>query len=160
MSTQSKVEVNLPKSYLSRIHNSIGSKIFRNLYAKLDGKERDILDNGSLSCAIFVSIILQSFELIKKPHATVIKLLKDMEASGWKKSRRLKVGDVIVWEPIDQTGDGIKHVHVGFYLGNNKAISNSTEKRTPVKHHFTFGIKSGEPKRRIIGIYRHKLINP
>ncbi|MDF1497115.1 MAG: NlpC/P60 family protein [Patescibacteria group bacterium] len=154
MSTQPKVEVNLLKSYLARIKNSIGSKMFRNLYAKVDGKERDILDNGSLSCAIFVSIILQSFELIKKPHATVIELLKDMEASGWKKSRSLKIGDVLFWEAIDQTGDGSRHLHVGFYLGNNKAISNSTTKGHPVKHHFTFGTKAGKPKRRIIGIYR------
>jgi hypothetical protein len=150
------VEVNLLKSYLARIQNSVGSKMFRNLYAKVDGKERDILDNGSLSCAIFVSIILQSFELIKKPHATVVELIKDMEVSGWKKSRNLKVGDVLIWEAIDQTGNGVKHLHVGFYVGNDKAISNSTDKRVPVKHHFTFGTKAGKPKRRIIGIYRHK----
>jgi hypothetical protein len=156
MSKQVKVEVNLLKSYLARIQNSIGSNLFRNLYAKVDGKERDILDNGSLSCAIFVSIILQSFELIKKPHATVTELVKDMEASGWKKSRNLKVGDIVVWEPVDFTGDGVKHLHIGFYLGKNKAISNDWEVGTPAKHHFTFGTKAKKPKRRIIAQYRHK----
>ncbi len=132
--------------------------MFQNLYAKVDGKERDILDNGSLSCAIFVSIILQSFELIKKPHATVIELLKDMEVSGWKKSHSLKVGDVIVWEPLDFTGDGVKHLHVGFYLGKDKAVSNDWKVGTPAKHHFTFGTRASKPKRRIVAMYRHKLL--
>jgi len=158
MSKQSKVEVNLPKSYLARINNSIGSKMFRNLYAKVDGRERDILNNGELSCAMFVSIILQSFELIKKPHATVIELIKDMETSGWKKSRNPKVGDILVWEAVDQTGDGIKFAHIGFYIGKTWAISNNWKKGTPAKHHFTFGTKDGKPNRRIIGIYKNKLL--
>lgn len=154
MSNHPQVKVNLPKSCLKMIQNSIGSKMFRNLYAKVDGKERDILKNGDLSCAIYVSVILHTFELIQKPHATVVGLLKDMEKSGWKKSTRLKEGDVIVWEPVDQTGDGVKHAHIGFYAGNEKAISNSTSKKVIVKHHYTFGMKDKKPNRRIIGIYR------
>ncbi len=158
MPNQPQVEVNLQKSYLKMIQNSVGSKIFRNLYARVDGKQRDILKNGNLSCAFFVSIILHTFELIKKPHATVLGLLKDMEQNGWKKSRKLKLGDIIVWESEDQTGDGIKHPHIGFYMGKDKAISNSTAKKIPVCHHFTFGTKDGKPKRQIIAIYRHKKI--
>ncbi len=141
------------------ITNSVGSRMFQNLYAKVDGKEQDILKNGDLSCAIFVSIILHTFELVKTPHATVLGLLKDMERSGWKKSRKLNKGDVIVWEPEDQTGDGVKHSHIGFYIGNEKAISNSTTKRVIAKHHYTYGTKAGKPKRRIIGIYHNQVLN-
>ncbi|MBD3281189.1 hypothetical protein GF391_00395 [Candidatus Uhrbacteria bacterium] len=159
MSTEVTVEVNLLKSYLKMIQNSIGSKMFRNLYATVDGKERDILEGGNLSCAFFVSVILHTFELIQIPHATVLGLLKDMEQSGWKKTRKLKTGDVVVWEDEDQTGDGVKHSHIGFYLGKDKAISNSTAKKSPIKHHFTFGTKAGKPKRKIIGTYRHEKLN-
>lgn len=158
MSSQFTVEVDLLKSYLKMIQNSIGSNMFRNLYAKVNGKERDILDNGSLSCAFFVSNILHHFELIRQPHATVEGLIQDMEKSGWKKSRKLKVGDVIIWEPVDFTGDGVKYAHVGFYMGTEKAISNDWKIGTPIKHHFTFGTKLGKPKRHIIAIYRNKTV--
>jgi hypothetical protein len=41
------------KTLLRLIENSIGTKIFRNAYFFVDGKSKDILKNGELSCAFY-----------------------------------------------------------------------------------------------------------
>ena len=52
-------------TYIVVIKNSVGSNIFRNSYAKVNGKKKDILKNGKVSCAFFVSSILALFPLFK-----------------------------------------------------------------------------------------------
>src|SRR6266404_6078757 len=88
------------KSLLVMIENSVKSDnyLFRNLYAEIDGKEVDILKNGMVSCAAFASAILLNLELIKKPHATVAGVEKDMLANGWIEIQEKKPGAVIIWE--------------------------------------------------------------
>ncbi|MFA5130027.1 MAG: hypothetical protein WC477_03870 [Patescibacteria group bacterium] len=127
-------------TYVAIIKNSIGSKMFRHLYAIQDGKKINLLKKGRLSCAFYVSSILALFTLIKKVHATVDSTVQDMEASGWKKIRTPRVGSVLVWEKIDYVNKGI-HKHIGFFIGNGKAISNSDTLHHPVKHHWNFNGK-------------------
>ena len=71
------VQIILYDSYLHAIKNSVGSNLFRNLYAYVDGKKMDILENGNLSCANFVSSILYSYKLIGGKHATVDGTVRD-----------------------------------------------------------------------------------
>jgi hypothetical protein len=130
------------KNYLSAIKKSVGAKLFQNVFADIDGVEKDITNNGELSCALFVSSLLMMFHLIdasKAPHTTVSGLLKNMMASEWEQitEKELKEGDVIVWKKIIDT-DGEVHEHIGFYIGNDKAISNSSEKHTPEEHHYKY----------------------
>lgn len=127
----------LEKSYLTVIKNSVGSNQFRNFYATVDGQEKDILRNGELSCAFFVSSILKIFSLISDAHATVAGTIKDLEKNGWTKITEPAPGDVLIWNPITYP-DGETHSHVGFYIGNNQAISNSTTTNVPAIHHYTF----------------------
>jgi hypothetical protein len=135
-------------SYLSAIKNSVGTKMFRNFFLEANGKKIDILKNGKVSCASFVSSILYLFKLIGDSHATIDSTLKDMEKSGWKEIKKPKIGCVILWE--NQKG----HRHLGFYLGGKSTISHRPEKRTPVKHHWTYGVdKNGNPKRKIIAFF-------
>ena len=54
----------LKDSYLAMVRNSLGAKLFRNLYAEVKGKEQDILRNGDLSCAFYVAMLLHQFPLI------------------------------------------------------------------------------------------------
>jgi len=77
-----KVDLILVKTYLAAIENSVGSKMFRNLYAKVNGKNKDITENGNLSCALYVSSLLYLFKLIKDIHATVSGTLGDLKRSG------------------------------------------------------------------------------
>ena len=140
-------------TYLAVIKNSPGANLFRNSYAKVNGMKRDILKNGELSCAFFTSSVLVIFKLIKEIHSTVEGTIRDLEASGWKKIKKPKIGSVLIWE------ESVGHKHSGFYIGGGKAVSNSLQKRTPIVHHWTFGIKKGKPVRKIIAIYWHKKLD-
>ncbi len=141
-------------NYLALIKNSVGSKTWQNFYVKINGKKCDVMRSGDLSCAFFVSSLLALLGLIKRPHATVNSTLSDMENSGWHKIKKPKIGSILLWE--SQMGaDGESHRHLGFYIGRHKAVSNSSSSRMPLIHHWTFGKRSGKPKRKIEAIFWH-----
>ena len=151
------------ESYMAVIKNSVGTKMFRNFYAKINGQKKDVLENGELSCAFFASAILHLFQLIKEPHRTVVSTIKDMEESGWRKIKKIKQGSVLVWENLESSDKGEVrkfHKHLGFYIGGEKAISNSSHLGMPKEHHLTYGARDGKPVRKIETIYWHKkLVN-
>jgi hypothetical protein len=133
------------------IKNSVGTKMFRNLYLDVDNKKIDVTKNSKLSCAFFVSNILKIWDLISQGHANVSSTIKDMLKNGWKKipKEKAKAGDVIVWEKKLGT-DGLMHYHNGFYIGNKKAISTSNKTKTPVIHSWNYN-----GKKKIIATYTH-----
>ncbi len=141
------------ESYLAMIQNAVGANTYRTLYLREGDGVRDILEDGNLSCAYFVSSILMHFKLIESPHATVAGTVRDLEAHGWQKAGAPEPGDVLVWEAQEQGTSG-RHTHIGFSLGGEQAVSNSTTERVPQQHHFTYGEKDGAPARRITAIYR------
>lgn len=131
------------------VHNAVGSNLFRNFYVtSADKGEFDSLDDGENSCAFFVSSILVIFKKLKNVHGTVESAIKDLEDSGWTEVEQPKAGDVLVWEAL-QFDDGLKQ-HIGFSIGDGKAVSTSWVDKTPVEHDERFG----ETKRKIIHIYR------
>jgi len=154
-----KITPLLFETYISIIKNSVGSKIFQTNVAKVGGKTKDITERGNLSCGFFVTFILKYFDLVKKPHVTVPGTLRDMEESGWGKIKKPRVGCLILWEPLRVPPGKDAHQHLGFYLGGTKAISNSSSKRVPIMHHWTFGAKDGKAKRKIEGFYWHKKLD-
>lgn len=146
-----KIELLKYESYLKMIKNAVGTKMFKNLYLKKDGKEIDATKNGNLSCAFFVSNVLLIWGLIKKGHANVPSTIEDMLDNGWEKisKDKIKSGDVIVWEK-QITPNGRPHLHNGFYVGNKKAISNNYKKKTPIIHSWNYN-----GKRKIIAVYHY-----
>lgn len=159
MISQNKtVKLILYDSYIKVIENSIGSKLFRNLFAKVNGKKKDILKNGELSCAFYASSILYLFKLISNVHATVRGTVADLELSGWVKTDKPRKGAVLVWEA--EKFNHKTHKHIGFYAGENKAISNNYKKGWPISHHWTFGTKNGQPVRKIEKILWHPKLSP
>lgn len=128
------------KTYLAMILNSPGTKIFKHSYARINQKTQDILNNGHISCSFFVSSILLIHGLISEIHVTVTGTLKDLKKSGWKKISKPRIGCLIVWNKVD-FGNNNLHAHIGFYIGNNQAISNSSKKGVPVIHNLTFNNK-------------------
>ncbi len=74
---------------------------------------------------------------------------------SWKKITRPRIGAVLVWEYIMDV-DNEPHRHIGFYVGNQRAISNSTKMRVPRLHHWTFGKAQGKAKRNVEAMYWHK----
>lgn len=130
-----KVVILQKESYLAMIHNSVGTNLFRNLYALVNGKRADIMRNGDLSCAYFVSFVLKGFSLIKSVHGTVDGTIKDLKSSGWKRIKTPKQGCVVVWESlIDKSGES--HKHIGFYIGDGNAVSNNSQKGSPQIHSY------------------------
>ncbi len=156
--TKQKVIPILFDTYIAVIKNSVGSKMFRNSYAKINGKKSDLLKNGELSCAFFVSSVLALFplfELIKyPPHSTVDGTQKDLQQSGWQRIKKPKIGSIIVWEKNHNS-----HKHIGFYIGNDKTISNNKKRKTPAVHHWTYGVKKDRPVRKIEAIFYNKKLN-
>ncbi|MFP4539392.1 MAG: hypothetical protein ACLFNN_00465 [Candidatus Paceibacterota bacterium] len=130
-----KEKVVIPRTYdtyMAVIGNSAGVEMFRNVYADVDGEYTDITDNGDLSCAFFVSSVLKIFGLIKEIHITVNSTVKDMERNGWVDTDDPEPGDVVVWS--EEHSNEEKHRHIGFFLGEDRAISNSKHKRHPIEH--------------------------
>lgn len=141
------------ETYLAMINNAVGSQMFKNGYASIDGIKTDVLKDGELSCAIFVSSILRIFGLIDDIHATVSSTVKKMEEFGWQKTEELKPGCVLTWEAID-FGSGDSHSHIGFYVGQDEAVSNDFRTKKIIKHHFKYeGDELG--RREILAIYTH-----
>ncbi|MCZ6675951.1 MAG: hypothetical protein O7E52_01750 [Candidatus Poribacteria bacterium] len=127
------VEFNAFKNYMLMIHRSVDSGFFRNLYAKVDGEEQDILRDGVLSCAYFVSSVLFHCRLIGDLRTTVRGLEADLRRSGWQKIEDPRVGSVLVWEPKVFPDGGVRK-HVGFCIDSTTAISNSAVHRVPKAH--------------------------
>ncbi|OGN32930.1 MAG: hypothetical protein A3I39_02365 [Candidatus Yanofskybacteria bacterium RIFCSPLOWO2_02_FULL_47_9b] len=158
------VRIKKLKSLLAIVENSAkgDNYLFRNLYADENGKEIDVFENGGTSCGGHVSWILLALELIKHPHASVHSTVKDLLDSGWDEIPELKPGAVIVWESVLASNglQGEKNIalsHVGFYVGNDEAISNDSKgSHFPRKHHVTYGVSpDGSPVRKITRKYWH-----
>ncbi len=151
----------LYKSYLQTIINSVGSTQYRNFYVYDTEKYqygdangiKDVLENGNLSCAIFVSNILHMFsgfsKLIDIPHSPITTTIKDMERNGWYEIDDLKVGAILKWQAIDYGVTGW-HYHIGFYIGNDEAVSNDYKQSKISKHSHNYN-----GTRKIEKIYWH-----
>lgn len=145
-----KVKIHFFETYLAVIKNSVGSKLFRNFYLELDGRKMDATKNGVVSCAFFVSNILNMFpalKLIKEPHLTVKATVKDLLGSEWKEILEPRLGAVLVWEEKESHGGVNKHI--GFYIGDGQAVSNNADTGMPDIHHWTFGDDGGRPVRKV-----------
>ncbi|MCC6934449.1 MAG: hypothetical protein IT406_02010 [Candidatus Yanofskybacteria bacterium] len=150
------VTINRTKSYLAMIRNAAAgeNRMFRSLIASVDGVESDILKDGALSCAFFASAILYINKLIGDVHAGVPGLERDLAASGWQQISDLREGAVIAWEAQKGSfvpGMGEEHGHIGFYIGNDRAVSNgSNTSHVPEEHHVTY-----DGTRKIVRIWWH-----
>lgn len=140
----------IKKTYFKLIENSIGSKLWRNNYFFINNskKSKDILENGNLSCAYYVSSILYLLKLIKDLHTTVEGTIRDLKDSGWYKIEKPKKGAIVIWEKGKHG-----HKHIGFYLSKNKVISNSSKKGYPILHPIDYFI--GDGKRKVECFYFH-----
>jgi len=147
MNYNKKIEFLLFDTYIEVIEKSVGTKMFQNIYALVNGIKKDVAENGKYSCANFISSVLTTFRLAKNRHATVKSTIKDMEKSGWKKIKKPKIGAVIVWGPWEKSDRN----HIGFYIGNNTAVSTESKNGgVPKKHDWTYN-----KKRPIKALYWH-----
>jgi hypothetical protein len=139
------------KTYLQLIQNSIGTEMFRNFYIQMaDGAEMDALSDGSNSCAFYVSSVLTLFKKHSGVHGTVKSTVEDLKHSGWQQveEEAIGAGDVIVWDAIEL--EGSLYEHIGFYVGDNRAVSTSWTEKRVAEHDVYF-----DGTRTIGQIFRH-----
>lgn len=137
MMNTEKPELLIFENYIATIKASLGTKIFRNLYFRINNKKVDVLRDGDLSCAFFVSTVLKLFGLIGEIHTTVIGTVQDLKILGWKRIEKPRLGAIIVYGP-KKFKSGETHKHIGFYIGGNKAISNSSKNQSPRIHRWNY----------------------
>ncbi len=118
------------KTYLAVIRGSVGSTMFRECYFKIDGKNVEVLENGNLACAFYLTSILKMFDLVKELHTTVTAAENDLIRSGWRDIKRPRIGCVIVYAPR-AFPSGRSHRHLGFYIGKGIGVNNNATKATP-----------------------------
>ena len=144
------------ENYLEAIRKSVDSKFFQTTLAEIDGEKKDITNHGQYSCASHVSgilILFTEFGLLKARHVGLSGLIKDMEESGWYKIDKPRIGSILQWERMHRRGTS--NNHIGFYIGDQKAVCNDPDEGIPIVRHYTFGEKNGEPVRKIEAIYWH-----
>lgn len=151
--------INYYESYLSMIRNSVGSHTWKNLFVyKENGHNIDILQDGNVSCAYYVSSILKQFGYCWASYANVLSLEKHLIEYGRSEQKYFTEDAITPWSVIireekkwsekkDIYGNSIKgHYHVGFYIWSWMAISNMSDgfaiddvnARTPQEHHITY----------------------
>ena len=143
------------KNFLSMLDNAEGIKIFRHFYIQNDnGEIIDILQDGNLSCATFVSSILYLNHLISSQHTTVDSTIKDLLNSGWKLSSfdDLSKGDVLIWDEAEDQESKKLHKHIGFYIDKKTALSNDYRYQCIRKHKINF------MERKIIQCFKYENI--
>jgi len=148
-----KVKIIKFDTYIDVIKKSVGSGLFQTVFAEVDGEKKDITNKGQYSCAVHVSSILLWFGFLKERHTGVAGLISDMASSGWYKIDKPKQGCVISWEKMLKNGE--ENEHIGFYVGDEIAISNERDAGVPIRHHYTYGERDGKPARKIEAIYWH-----
>jgi len=144
-------------TYINSIKESVDSSLFRTVFAEVDGKKENIVNKGQFACALYVSSVLLWFGLIKERHTGFSGLIEDMKDSDWYKIDEPKIGAIIHWEKKMKNGE--ENEHVGFYIGDDRAISNNGDVGAPVEHHYTYGETDGKPNRKIEAIYWHLRLN-
>ena len=144
------IQIQFKKNYLAMIRNAAKGEnhMFQNFYITRDGVEGDALRGGKASCGTFLSSILylqnSTLEFLGHPrwiafvHANVPSVEKDMQACGWISISEPREGAILTWE--EKPGeDGRMHLHSGFYIGNDQAVSNgSNSTLMPEEHHYTY----------------------
>lgn len=147
--------LDLPRTYRALIEGSLESRQYLRLYVHGHDGAIDVIGNGRFACAFYTSSILTLTTLISQVHTTVFETIEDMVRSHWFQVDSLEPGAVIVWGP-KMCSDGNHHKHIGFYLGDDTAISTDGVTGIPTKHHVTYGTVGGTPVRPIECIYFHK----
>lgn len=138
------------------VKGSVGSNAYRHFHATIDGAEVDTMRDGEVACAYFVSSILTIFGGLDSPSFVVGSVENKLINKGWHVVDSPEPGDILVYEDLKQ--DDEVHAHIGFYIGNDRAVSNSWTTKTPLEHDWLY---RDSTERKVTSIYRgqHILID-
>ncbi|MCB9809521.1 hypothetical protein H6771_00910 [Candidatus Peribacteria bacterium] len=145
------------QNYLAAIRNSLGSRQYQDVWLENDTQCVNVTEAGIISCAWYASSLLVLHGVLQSVHGTV-------EGTEWELRERcdllpapysaLQPGDILLWEAVHFPNGG-RHAHIGFFVGEEQAISNSARTRVPALHHWTY-----EGTRAITAVYRPRWEQP
>lgn len=124
-------------TYLHIIRSSVGTPMFRQCFFNIRGRRSEVLGNGKLACAFFVSSVLKIFDLISELHTTVDETERDLFRNGWQRISRPRVGCIVIYKP-QKFPSGEIHRHIGFYIGNGYVVDNNSVRRSPGMRRWNF----------------------
>ncbi|MDP1689104.1 MAG: hypothetical protein Q8L47_03160 [bacterium] len=157
--SNTNIEISKKETYLKLIENSIGTRLFNSLIVKYKntGEVIDILHNGELSCAYFVSSIIVLMSGMETPHTTVKTVRNKLIENNWKVvTGGIEPGDVLFWEKV-KFDDGNENEHIGFALNSKEAISTSWIEHKVVRHPIISTNHEGNKiSRKITAVYRKR----
>lgn len=126
-------------SLIAVVRGAVGTDMFRSLYVAGGSGPMDVLEDGRLSCAFFVSSVL---------NAVVEKTIAKMGEAGWVLAEVASLGCVTRWPILDS------NEHIGFCVANDTFVSNSSSLRSPQIHG-----SSLPDGREPIAYYRHPVLD-
>lgn len=132
------VEILKKESLVKALENSVGSRLFNSLLVRFSDSEqvKDILNDGELSCAYFVSSLLVMHGLLGETHTTVANLRQVLtENPKWQEVplESVEAGDVVFYKKRT-FADGSGNAHVGFAVGKTDAVSTDYKKKAVSQH--------------------------
>ncbi len=142
-------------SLVAAVRGSVGAGTWRHYWAVVDGRPCDVLEGGALSCAWFTSSLLVMHGLVAAAHRTVASTVADLERSGWGRVDEPRAGAVLRWEPVVYA-DGSCHSHLGFSVGDGRAVSTSWRTGAPLEHDWLYRDQS---ERAVAAIYWHPALD-
>ena len=147
--------LDLFRTYLAMVVGAVGSNQYRTLYVRSPEGLKDVIDDGDLACAYFVSSILTLCGLMNDGvHTTVDETIRDLESSGWEKIYVLRPGCIVVWgKKFRSVGPG--HRHIGFSIGEGTVVSNDFFSGSPRQHPLIEYDVSGQAIRQVESFYHH-----
>lgn len=145
--------VHIKETFLAMIEGSIGSKQYCYLYIDHPDGPKDVIGNGDLACALFVSSILTLCTLIEGGvHTTVDETVKDLKESGWIPAFEPCAGAIVVWSNKLSNSDKLMHRHIGLCINERHAVSTNPAKRSPQRHGI-WSLKTHTGKKREVDEY-------
>jgi len=148
--------VHLKKTFLAMIEGSVGSNQYCFLYIDHPDGPKDVIFDGDLACAFYVSSILTLCNLIAGGvHTTVDETIKDLIQSGWTASLKPCAGAIVIWSLKLSDSDKAMHRHIGICTDKRFAVSTKPALRSPQKHGiWSLKTHTGQ-KREVEGYYIH-----
>lgn len=148
------------RTYLAMIVGSVGSNQYRFLYVCSPDGSKDVIGDGDLACAYFVSSIPTLFGLMNDGvHTTVDETICDLESSGWEKIQSPRPRCIVIWgKKFRSPPPG--HRHIGFYIGDDKVVSNDFVSGSPRRHMLLEKDVSGQVIRQVESFYYHPRLEP
>lgn len=150
-----KNKIDVSANLLAMINSSVDCDMFARIATLGRDETHQVIRDDELGGCYYVCFLLRGFHLISSIRLTVSGTARQLPRSGWEtldNTGVLAPGMIIVWET---TGTVTPRKRIGFYVGDEEAVSTAINRGIPTRHHATFG-----DQHRIQRVYAHPVVHP